>query len=117
MTLYSPPDARGSWGHNWSVAAKLETDQPPIFEAKLHSRDGKKTELVSKDEVTQALEQMKAEIEWHQRAAGEFTAELEAYDQAIAGTIGMRMQERLSSEQAESIASCLAVHKDLTLHF
>jgi hypothetical protein len=29
----------------------------------------------------------------------------------------MRMQERLTSDQAESIASCLAIHKDLTLHF
>jgi len=67
--------------------------------------------------VTQALEQMKVEIEWHQRAAIELTAELEAYDQVIASTIGMRMQERLTTEQAESIASCLAVHKDLTLHF
>jgi len=67
--------------------------------------------------VTQALEQMKTEIAWHQRAAGELAAELEAYDLAIASTIGMRMQERLTTEQAESIASCLAVHKDLTLHF
>ena len=67
--------------------------------------------------VTQALEQMKVEIEWHQRAAGELAGELEAYDQVIASTIGMRMQERLTTEQAESIASCLAVHKDLTLHF
>jgi hypothetical protein len=67
--------------------------------------------------VTQALEQMKVEIKWHQRAAGELAAELKVYDQVIARTIGMRMQERLTQEQAESIASCLAVHKDLTLHF
>jgi hypothetical protein len=67
--------------------------------------------------VSQALEQMKTEIKWHQRATSELAAELEAYDQVIASTIGMRMQERLTPEQAESIASCLAVHKDLTLHF
>jgi len=67
--------------------------------------------------ATQALEQMKVEIKWHRRADGELAAELEAYDQTIARTIGMRMQERLTTEQAESIASCLAVHKDLTLHF
>jgi tripartite ATP-independent transporter DctM subunit len=67
--------------------------------------------------VAQALEQMKTEIEWHRRAAGELAAELEAYDQIIASTIGMRMQERFTQDQAESIASCLAVHKDLTLHF
>jgi len=67
--------------------------------------------------ATQALEQMKVEIKWHRRADSELAVELEVYDQAIARTIGMRMQERLTLEQAESIASCLAVHKDLTLHF
>jgi tripartite ATP-independent transporter DctM subunit len=67
--------------------------------------------------ANQALEQMKTEIKWHRRAGSELAVELESYDQAIARTIGMRMQERLTQEQAESIASCLAVHKDLTLHF
>jgi tripartite ATP-independent transporter DctM subunit len=69
------------------------------------------------DEVMLASRIMQSEIEWHQRAADELATDLEEYDQAIAGTIGMRLQERLSSEQAESIASCLAVHKDLSLHF
>ncbi len=69
------------------------------------------------DEVMLASQIMQSEIVWHQRAADALAADLEEYDQAIAGTIGMRMQERLSSEQAESIASCLAVHKDLSLHF
>jgi len=27
------------------------------------------------------------------------------------------MQERFTADQAESIADCLAVHKDLSLHF
>jgi len=69
------------------------------------------------DQVMLAAQIMQSEIEWHQRAADELATDLEEYDQAIAGTIGMRMQERLSSDQAESIASCLAVHKDLSLHF
>jgi len=69
------------------------------------------------DQVILAVDTLQSEIEWHQRAANELATDLEEYDQAIAGTIGMRMQERLSSEQAESIASCLAVHKDLSLHF
>jgi len=67
--------------------------------------------------ITQAHEQMQLEIAWHRRAAEELSADLEAYDQAIASTIGMRMQERLTGDQAESIASCLAVHKDISLHF
>jgi chorismate synthase len=69
------------------------------------------------DQINQAIEIMQSEIEWHQRARDELGADLETFDQAIASTIGMRMQERLTSDQAESIASCLAIHKDLTLHF
>jgi len=69
------------------------------------------------DEVMLAVEILQSEIEWHQRASEGLATDLEEYDQAIAGTIGMRMQDRLNSDQAESIASCLAVHKDLSLHF
>ncbi|MGB5330644.1 MAG: TRAP transporter large permease subunit [Gammaproteobacteria bacterium] len=68
-------------------------------------------------EIMLAAEITQTEIEWHQRASDELANDLEQYEQAIASTIGMRMQERLTSEQAESIASCLAVHKDLSLHF
>ena len=68
-------------------------------------------------EITRAHEQMQIEITWHKHAANELANDLETYDQAIANTIGMRMQERLTPDQAESIASCLAVHKDLSLHF
>ncbi len=67
--------------------------------------------------VLQAVDQLKLEITWRNRAAAELSTDLEEFDQAIANTIGMRMQERLSTDQAESIASCLAVHKDLSLHF
>ncbi|MCP4187766.1 MAG: TRAP transporter large permease subunit [Gammaproteobacteria bacterium] len=67
--------------------------------------------------VMQAVDQLKLEITWRNRAAAELSTDLEVFDQTIASTIGMRMQERLSTDQAESIASCLAVHKDLSLHF
>jgi len=69
------------------------------------------------DQVTLATRVMQSEIEWRQRATDELVNDIEEYDRAIAGTIGMRMQERLTSDQAESIAGCLAVHKDLSLHF
>lgn len=69
------------------------------------------------DQVRLAIEVLQDEIEWRSRGAQELSSELAQYDQAIAQTIGMRMQERLTGEQADSIADCLAVHKDLTLHF
>jgi len=68
-------------------------------------------------EIMLAAEIMQTEIEWRQRASDELANDLKQYDQAIASTIGMRMQERLTSDQAESIAGCLAVHKDISLYF
>ena len=67
--------------------------------------------------VQKASAQMETEIKWHKRAAEELSSDLESYDNAIARTIGMRLQARLTDDQAESIADCLAVHKDLSLHF
>ena len=63
-----------------------------------------------------SAEILEAEIAWRQRA-GELASELGEYDRAIADTIGTRLQQRLSSEQAESIATCLSVHRDLSLYF
>jgi len=39
----------------WSLLARLEGEEPPLFVAKLALKDGKKIELVSRDEVEGAL--------------------------------------------------------------
>jgi len=44
-------------------------------------------------------------------------ADLKKYDTAIASTIGLRLQDRLSSEQAKILTSCLSVHRDISLSF
>jgi tripartite ATP-independent transporter DctM subunit len=64
-----------------------------------------------------AVEKLEFEIAWRHRAAGDLRPELETYDLAIRKTIGMRLQDRLTADQAEDIASCLSVHKDLSLYF
>ncbi len=68
-------------------------------------------------QISLAIEAMQSEIEWRGRAEKDLVSELVIYDQAIRKTIGMRLQPRLSDDQAESIASCLAVHRDISLHF
>ena len=68
-------------------------------------------------EINNAIDILRDEIDWRSRGARELAGDLAAYDRAIAKTIGMRMQNRLTSEQADSIADCLSVHKDLSLHF
>ncbi|NNE64249.1 MAG: TRAP transporter large permease subunit, partial [Gammaproteobacteria bacterium] len=67
--------------------------------------------------IYKAAEQADVEIAWHKRAAAELSEDLEIYDNTIADTIGMRMQTRLTHDQAESISECLSVHKDLSLYF
>jgi len=64
-----------------------------------------------------AMQTLESEIAWRSRAFEELKPELEAYELAIKQTIGMRLQERLTSDQAENIASCLAIHKDISLYF
>ena len=68
------------------------------------------------EQVMQAAELLQSNIAWRDRA-DELASELREYDEAISTNIGMRMQKRLTPEQAESIASCLAVHRDVSLHF
>ena len=69
------------------------------------------------DQILQGASILQDEIDWHRQAEARLKSELETYDQAIATTIGMRMQTRLTAEQAEYIATCRAVHRDLTLYF
>jgi len=58
-----------------------------------------------------------AEIKWRQRANKELLSDLNTYETALSKTIGLRLQERLTEEQALSVASCLSPHKNLSLSF
>ncbi len=66
------------------------------------------------DEAIAAYEGQK---EWRAAAQTQLRPGLEAYVDALKGTIGARVQPKLSREQALYLASCTAVHKDLSLNF
>jgi tripartite ATP-independent transporter DctM subunit len=68
-------------------------------------------------ELTKALAIFKTEVQWRQRAFRELTKDLATYDMAIRDTIGLRQQERLNPDQASIVASCKAVHRDISLDF
>ncbi|MEH6472559.1 MAG: TRAP transporter large permease subunit [Halopseudomonas sp.] len=63
------------------------------------------------------LEIFAAEVVWRSRAATELSPQLARYDDAIKHSIGLRLQERLTIDQAETIASCQSGHRDISLHF
>ena len=64
-----------------------------------------------------AREQFRAEMQWRESAAGSLLPALRDYEHALAGSIGLRLQAKLSVDMAEDIAACRSRHKDVSLHF
>ena len=64
-----------------------------------------------------ALKQLDGEVAWRSAAQARLVAPLAEYDAAIAQTIGLRLQQRLNSDQAGDVAACLANHRDISLNF
>ena len=67
--------------------------------------------------LAEARERYAEEVAWRTRAAQELLPGLATYDDAIRHSIGLRVQERLTQEQAKLIAECQSVHRDVSLHF
>ncbi len=66
---------------------------------------------------TKQLELHAAEVAWRQQASTQLSAGLDEFDDAIKNSIGLRMQARLTVDQAEEIAGCQAIHRDISLNF
>ena len=54
---------------------------------------------------------------WRERAITELLPGIKAYEQAIRGTIGLRLQKRLAKTEALYVAACNSGHRDISLHF
>ena len=57
------------------------------------------------------------EIKWRKDAAQNLMPELEKYNLVIKHNIGLRLQSRLTKEQAKFVASCNSIHRDISLNF
>jgi hypothetical protein len=65
----------------------------------------------------EGIKRFRAEVSWRRRAQAELTAGLEAYTTGLKDTIGLRSQDRLTGDQADVIAGCQSVHRDISLSF
>ncbi|MEH6628372.1 MAG: TRAP transporter large permease subunit [Motiliproteus sp.] len=90
----------------------------------IRSKLSSAVKALKKSKTDKALKQLQAaqevfvsEVTWRRRAAAEIASELAAFDESIKHSMGLRMQPRLTIEQAEEIASCQSVHKDISLNF
>ncbi len=57
------------------------------------------------------------EVRWREAAAESLLAPLNAYNNAIRDSIGLRSQSRLPQHRAKAVASCLSHHRDISLSF
>ena len=57
------------------------------------------------------------EISWREDAAKNLMPELEKYNLVIKNNIGLRLQSRLTKEQAKMVARCNSIHRDISLNF
>jgi tripartite ATP-independent transporter DctM subunit len=58
-----------------------------------------------------------AEVSWRNRAAAAPGPVLADYENAIRGSIGLRLQRRLNPDQIKAVASCQSEHRDVSLQF
>ena len=57
------------------------------------------------------------EKEWRAKAEKELLPQLIKFDDSIKNTIGLRLQEKLTKEQAKYVAACRSTHTDISLNF
>ncbi len=67
--------------------------------------------------LNEAIELLNADLAWRKTASTQLAPELADYERAIRDTIGIRLQKRLSIEQAKAVASCQSAHRDISLNF
>lgn len=67
--------------------------------------------------LAKAKSRMETELAWRLAAAQSLSSALADYDRAIATSIGVRQQARLTPDHATSIAACQSVHRDISLNF
>ena len=57
------------------------------------------------------------EVKWRKNASENLMPEIEKYNLVIKHNIGLRLQSRLTKEQAKFVARCNSVHRDISLNF
>ena len=69
------------------------------------------------NDFAEGMKRYRSEISWRRRAQADLAMSLKEYDHSIRDTIGLRSQERLTGDQADAIAGCQSIHRDISLNF
>jgi tripartite ATP-independent transporter DctM subunit len=89
----------------------------PLSNARRALREGREERDEAISEYAEAVTAYEEQLRWRTAAQQEVQPGVEAYLAAISENIGARQQPRFSRDQALFLASCNAVHRDLSLNF
>jgi len=69
------------------------------------------------DAIAEVFMLFDKEVKWRKDAAENLMPELEKYNLVIKDNIGLRLQSRLTKDQAKFVAKCNSIHRDISLNF
>ncbi len=95
-------------------ASKIKSQ---LYKARRELRGDKPEPAKAQEQLAQAIDMYAADVTWRQQAAGDMLSGIESFKAAIADTIGLRQQSRLSPEQSKIVAECISKHRDISLSF
>ena len=57
------------------------------------------------------------EVSWRKNFKKKYMDRINAHDKVISETIGLRLQSKLTKEQAIYVSKCNSIHRDISLNF
>ncbi len=114
MSLLEPIKALSAEFNDIEGASKIKS---AVSKARSSLRKKKPNQEAALESMDKAIALLAEEKEWRVKAQAELGDQLSEYEQSIAGSIGIRQQDRLTRDQALYVAGCNAHHRDLSLNF
>jgi len=117
----SPEDAsatiRAFITANLSGLAQVNDIRSPLSKARRALNPRRLNRDTANAEVEKSIAAYTTDVAWRKRAEAALFVDLTTYNEAIRTSIGLRLPDRLPNEITSDIASCLAVHRDISLNF
>ncbi|MGB0573045.1 MAG: TRAP transporter large permease subunit [Alphaproteobacteria bacterium] len=117
----SPEDASAAISafitDNLTGLAQVNDIRSPLSKARRALSPRRLNRDTANAEIEKSIAAYTADVAWRKRAEASLFTGLTTYDEAIRTSIGLRLQDRLPAEITSDVASCLAVHRDISLNF
>ncbi len=113
----SQPDSQQALAMSFGAVAGAGDTRSALSKVRRKLREGREDRQAAMSELDGAATEFATQAVWRRPGEGDLEVGVQAYLDAIGGTIGSRQQERFSRDQALFIARCNAAHSDISLNF